>query len=205
MILNSFYGCTRQATPHNRYYFKHLYAEAFSKQNLSLVINKHTQEHFHHQFALISKVFTQLNGDTLGNQSKRTVSLDCDAYFGGQFNFLFEFDEFRRFTSARSKTLELYPSDLQLNFDIKQWKKYCQKNMDKADKYRQKKTTVDFTFPGGRTAQRAYLDCFRDLLPTIHGLRPTLRISEFEVADIFDNNADSCRKLEKIIKQKLLY
>lgn len=166
-------------------------------------INKHIQEHFGKHFTTIDKIFTSLNGDRQASQAKLTMTLDCDAYFGGQHNFIFEFDEHQHFSSARLKTFEFYPTDLKVNFSIEQWKQLCKTHKDKADKYRKAKTTTDFNFAGGRTAQRAYLDCFRDLLPLLHGLQPTMRINEFEVADIYANNKEACNKIEKLLKAKI--
>jgi hypothetical protein len=166
-------------------------------------INKHTRENFKDTFGLIEKIFKTLNGDNLANQNKRTTKLDCDAYFGGSCNFIFEFDEGQHFSSSRLKTLKLYPNDLKLNYDSRQWISFCEKHRDKADNYRKSKTTVDFDFIGGRTAQRAYLDCFRDLLAGQNGLNPTLRISEFEVIDINENNLTTQKKIENILKMKL--
>lgn len=166
-------------------------------------INKHTREHFGKHFATIDKIFTSLNGDKQANQTKRTMTLDCDAYFGGLYNFIFEFDEHQHFSSARLKTFDFYQTDLKVNFSIEQWKQLCKAHKDKADKYRKAKTTTDFNFAGGRTAQRAYLDCFRDLLPEINGLQPTVRISEFEVTDIYSNNKEACNRIEKLLTTKI--
>lgn len=167
------------------------------------LINKHTQENFSKHFTTIDKIFTSLHGDNLASQSKRTMTLDCDAYFGGQHNFIFEFDEYQHFSSARLKTFEFYPTDLKTNFSVDHWKELCKTHKDKADKYRKAKTTTDFNFVGGRTAQRAYLDCFRDLLPLLNGLQPTVRICEFEVADIHANGKEACNKIEKLLKTKI--
>jgi len=65
--------------------------------------------------------------------------------------------------------------------------------------------TANFNFYGGRTAQRAYLDCFRDLLPQVYKLRPTLRINEFEVKGIYTNNEESCTRIEKLLNSKLKF
>jgi hypothetical protein len=166
-------------------------------------INKHAQEHFGKYFTTIDKIFISLNGDKQASQTKGTRKLDCDAYFGGQHNFMLEFDEHQHFSSARLKSFEFYPPDLKVNFNIDQWKQLCKTQREKADKYRKSKTTTDFNFAGGRTAQRAYLDCFRDLLPQLHGLKPTVRINEFEVSDIYTNNRDACNRIEKLLKMKI--
>lgn len=167
-------------------------------------INKHNKEHFGNHFSIIDKIFRSLNGDINSNQTKRSIGLDCDAYFGGEFNFIFEFDEFQHFSTSRLKTIRLYPPSLKLNFDLSEWKNLCINNKVKADNYRKNKTSVDFPFTGGRTAQRAYLDCFRDLLPEIQGLNPTLRINEFEVYGINKIDNESCNKIEQLLKTKLI-
>lgn len=166
--------------------------------------NKHTEDNFKGYFAHINNIFTSLKGDIIANENKRQQALACDAYFGGSYNFMFEFDEFQHFTSYRLKTFDHYPDNIKLNFNLQQWKQDCTIHMLKADQYRLKKTTKDFNFFGGRTAQRAYLDSFRDLLPTLHGLNPTLRISEFETIGITSNDRDACQIIERILKTKLL-
>ena len=166
-------------------------------------INKHLAENFGDHFSSIDKIFNVLKGDKNANQNKRTASLDCDAYFGDKYNFIFEFDEYQHFSSARLKTFDFYPNNLKTNFSLTDWRKLCGLNKEKADKYRYNKTTVDFDFSGGRTAQRAYLDCFRYLLPKFNGLNPTLRITDLEVGNIYANNAESCKKVEKILATRL--
>ena len=167
-------------------------------------INKHTTDHFGKHYDAIDKIFKTLKGNIVANQEKRSMSLQCDAFFKNN-NFIFEFDEHQHFSSARLKSFEFYPQELKLNYSINDWKKYCSIYKDKADKYRFSKTTVDFNFSGGRTSQRAYLDCFRDLLPEQYGLRPTLRINEFEVVGISNNDKQACEKIERLLKSKINY
>ncbi len=182
---------------------KVLNEQAQTSKKFDWFINKHSKEIFGKHFSTIDKIFKSLNGDINANQTKRSVALDCDAYFGGQYNFIFEFDEFQHFSSSRLKTIENYPTGLKVNFDLANWKKLCQTHKEKADNYRKTKTTTDFNFVGGRTAQRAYLDCFRDLLPEIQGLNPTLRINEFEVVGISRADKEACNKIEQLLKTKL--
>jgi hypothetical protein len=165
-------------------------------------INVHKKDHFQDSFDLVDRIFNQLQG---GNVDKQITSLRPDAYFGGGFNFLFEFDEFQHFSSARLKALNLYSKAVKTNYCIDDWKSYCRKFAPKADKYRYNKITVDFNFSGGRTCQRAYLDCFRDFLPEYNGLNPTLRISEFEVSEINSTTTNNVKLIKKLIDTKLLY
>jgi hypothetical protein len=182
---------------------KVLSEQAQTSKKFDWFVNKHSKDNFGKNFSTIDKIFKSLNGDIIANQTKRSVGLDCDAYFGGQFNFIFEFDEFQHFSSSRLKTIENYPTGLNVNFDLPNWKRICQIHMEKADNYRKTKTTKDFNFVGGRTAQRAYLECFRDLLPEIQGLNPTLRINEFEVVGISRVDKEACNKIEQLLKTKL--
>jgi len=182
---------------------KVLNEQAQTSKKFDWLINKHNKENFGKHFSTIDKIFKSLNGDINANQTKRSVALNCDAYFGRHYNFIFEFDELQHFSSSRLKTIENYPSSLKVNFDLVNWKSLCQIHKDKADNYRKTKTTTDFNFVGGRTAQRAYLDCFRDLLPEIQGLNPTLRINEFEVVGITKYDKEACNKIEQLIKAKL--
>lgn len=168
-------------------------------------INKHTEANFRCHFALIDKIFNSLEGNSVANQNKRGQSLVYDAYFGGNYNFIFEFDEFQHFSSWRLKTLELYPPGLEVNFSIEQWKQLCKTHKDRADGYRRENEASDFDFINGRTAQRAYFDCFRDLLPKLHGLNPTVRINEFEVVNIRENNEKSRDIINQLLITKLPY
>lgn len=165
-------------------------------------INQHTADNFKDSFELIDQIFIDLKGAKV---PKRVMSLQCDAYFAGKFNLLFEFDELQHFSTARLKTLTHYPKDISLNYSIDEWIRYCELSSIKADKYRAKKSTLDFNFHGGRTCQRAYLDCFRDFLPRYYGLNPTLRINEFEVKNIDGINTESLNTIDKLLNRKLKY
>lgn len=149
--------------------------------------NKPTPEHFGGHYSTILRLFEELGGDEDGLLGKADGFLTPDAYFPEPYHFIFEFDELQHFTAARQKTLMLYPAEVPLAFDRGQYLRFCAEHHEPAlrkgtDRFRRK--TADFPFVNGRTAQRAFFDTFRDWLPPLHGLSPTLRIAEFEVADI---------------------
>lgn len=164
-------------------------------------INKYKPENFKQYYTYIDNIFTSLGGERSKNQSKRLQYLKCDAYFDKPYNFMFEFDEFQHFSSHKFKALSLYPQAIELGFDLDRYKQYCLNHMDRADKYRKNKQAVDFPFVSGRTAQRAYLDAFRDILPTMHDLKKTIRISEFEVVNVHEKNAEGKRIVKNILKK----
>lgn len=164
------------------------------------LINQHKPEHFKMLYPYIDKIFLFLNGQA---DSKSIRKLQPDAYFGGKYNFIFEFDEFQHFTTARLNTFQFYPKGIELQYSTDKWQLFCKSYLVKADGYRYSKTTSDFNFAGGRTSQRAYLDCFRDLLPHMHGLNPTLRIAEFEVAEINKDDLHSRQVIKKLLRDKM--
>lgn len=170
--------------------------------------NKHLELDFKNEklginlFPVVENIFAKLKGDKNGMASKGARVLKPDCYFGGKYNFIFEFDELQHFTAYKMVALQNYPSDLKYGFDIKQYLLYCNIHKDKAIKkgppgYRKPKE--EFPFENGRAAQRAFFDSFRDLLPTLHGLNPTLRISEFEAAEIHVNNEQAKEKIRQIL------
>ena len=151
------------------------------------LVNKPLSAHFGQYYPRIAALFEEMGGDWNGLSAKADGYLTPDAYFPAPYNFIFEFDELQHFTLFRQATLRVYPEGLALGFDRHAYLQLCLKHQEMAiqkgtDRFRRK--TVDFPFPNGRAAQRAFFDTFRDWLPPLHGLKPTLRLAEFEVTDI---------------------
>ena len=151
------------------------------------LINKPSQAHFGEYYPRIADLFEKMGGDWAGLSAKADGHLTPDAYFPAPYNFIFEFDELQHFTAFRHRTLGVYSEDLALGFDRQAYLQLCVKHQERAiqkgtDRFRRK--TADFPFRNGRAAQRAFFDTFRDWLPPLHGLKPTLRLAEFEVTDI---------------------
>ena len=79
-------------------------------------------------------------------------------------DFIVEFDESQHFTSARKLALSVYADDKPLGFSAKRWITLCEKHNAKDND------------PPFRDEQRAWYDTLRDLVPSIKGLRPTVRL-----------------------------
>jgi hypothetical protein len=153
------------------------------------LINKPLLEHFGRHYSTILELFEQMGGDVDGLFGKTHGHLTPDAYFPEPYHVIFEFDELQHFTTFRRQTLTAYPPDAPLGFDRGKYLRFCVQYHKAAiqkgpDRFR--RNTADFPFLTGRAAQRALFDTFRDWLPPLHGLRPTLRLAEFEVADILN-------------------
>ena len=132
------------------------------------------------------RIFIALDGDPEGMQSKRSCRLTPDGFLP-EYECIIEFDELQHFTAFRSQAFEHYPEDVHLGFDIDTYRSWCDQHAISALKkgasgYRKRKP--EFPFDGGRAAQRALFDACRDLLPPWHGLKPTIRISEFELPSL---------------------
>lgn len=153
------------------------------------LINKPLAAHFGEYYPMLIDLFDQMGGDQRGLFAKAEGHLMPDAYFPEPYHLIFEFDELQHFTAFRRQTLEFYPEALPLAFDRRKYIQFCAEHQASAiqkgtDRFRRK--TADFPFVNGRAAQRAFFDTFRDVLPPLHGLRPTLRLAEFEVAEILN-------------------
>ncbi len=151
--------------------------------------NKPTVGHFGDYYPKILHLFEELGGDEDGLFGKADGFLTPDAYFREPYHFIFEFDELQHFTAPRQQTLMLYPAEGPLAYEREQYLRFCAEHHESAlrkgtDRFRRK--TADFPFVNGRAAQRAFFDTFRDWLPPLHGLHPTLRIAEFEVAEVLN-------------------
>ena len=89
---------------------------------------------------------------------------------------LVEVDESQHFTSERLSILNSYPEDSDLAYDLEGYRRLAHRWHGTADRYRASKRTVEFDYPVGRRAQRAYFDTTRDLLAPSFGYR-VLRVA----------------------------
>ena len=87
----------------------------------------------------------------------------CDYYVPKQ-NLIVEFDESQHFSRPRHLALSIYPDDLTLGFSLERWKELC-RQIDARD-----------DMPVDRDERRAWYDSLRDLVPTLYGFKPTVRL-----------------------------
>ena len=87
----------------------------------------------------------------------------CD-YYLPSIDLILEFDESQHFTESRLVTLKHYPSECDMGFSIAHWTDLCRQINAKDDT------------PPDRDERRAWYDTLRDLLPVLHGMKPTVRI-----------------------------
>jgi hypothetical protein len=87
----------------------------------------------------------------------------CDFYVSKP-PFIVEFDESQHFSRPRLISLSLYPKELKSGFPLSRWQELC-RLIDARD-----------DTPFDRDERRAWYDTLRDLVPAVHGFRPTVRL-----------------------------
>jgi hypothetical protein len=88
---------------------------------------------------------------------------------------LVEVDDVLHFTTSRLTTLDLYPPEVPLGFDIKEYKALCREHAPTSDKWRYGLASKMFGFHGLQN-ERAYEDAIRDIASWVMGLAPLIRV-----------------------------
>ena len=108
---------------------------------------------------------------------------------------LIQLDESAHFTSFRLTTLDLYPPDTALGFDLDEFRALCREWSSKTDNINRAFAAKGFGF-GGRQRERAYRDALVDLGTPAIGRPPVVRI----VALDGDGAAAYERERERMVK-----
>lgn len=122
----------------------------------------------------LDRILVAIDGDPATLAAKRRGSMRVD--FMTSTALVVEYDEVQHFTSARQKTLGLYPPDAPLGFDLAAYAGLVERWRSKGDRAFAHKTAADFPGPAGRQRQRAYFDAFRDLAAPAFEAGPVIRI-----------------------------
>ena len=171
--------------------------------------NKPSRTHFGKYYDAAMALYTELGGDWKGTTAKADGYLVPDAYFPAPHHFIFEFDELQHFTQYREQTFQFYPDGMPLAYLPERYRQFCQQHHAAAlakGPERFRRHTADFPYTNGRAAQRAFFDTFRDWLPPLHGLNPTLRLAEFEVSPLLNGQLkarDAEVYMENLLHERL--
>ena len=123
---------------------------------------------------ILDTIFISLGGHHEEQNAKRLTSLPGDFIHVESGTFV-EVDESQHFTSFRLLSLELYPMNVPLGFDLVEYRALCRAWAERSDKYRKNKAAIGFG-DGGRQRQRAYHDALRDLVAPEMGHPPVIRV-----------------------------
>ena len=114
----------------------------------------------------------------------------CDYYLPGP-GIILEFDESQHFTRPRLAALNLYPLDLKVGFSIGRGIDLCRRIDAKDDE------------PVDRDERRSWYDTLRDLLPILHGLKPTLRLysEAFQWCSLRSDSAENRKTFQSFLER----
>jgi len=123
----------------------------------------------------LDQILDALDGDVASLAAKTRGSSRVDFILepGG---VVVEYDEVQHFTSARLKTLALYPTEAPLGFDHAGYTALVRRWASHGDRGFAHKAAAEFPGPAGRQRQRAYLDALRDLVAPHFGNGPLIRV-----------------------------
>ncbi len=127
-----------------------------------------------HAREALGRIYAALGGDLEAPATARSTRLTSD-FLHEPTGTLLELDEHQHFSSARLQTLDLYPPDIPLGFDLDAYKALCRRWRGQADTAFAHRDARGFG-PGGRQRQRAYYDALRDLATPAMGHPPLIRI-----------------------------
>jgi hypothetical protein len=123
---------------------------------------------------LLEQIYLAFGADLDLLDSARSNRLPGD-FIHAETGTLIEIDESQHFTTPRLMTLDLYPPDLPLGFDVDHYRDLCHRWRSESDGYRRTKVARGFGV-GGRQKQRAYYDALRDITTPAMGYPPLIRI-----------------------------
>jgi hypothetical protein len=126
--------------------------------------------------ATLAAIYARLKGDlSVLHAARENLLLPVDLVHEPT-GTLIEIDDASHFTSFRLATLELYPPDAALGFDLDEHKELCRVWCSTSDVLSRGMPAKGFGF-GGVPRERAYHDALRDLATPAMGHPPLVRIA----------------------------
>ena len=130
----------------------------------------------------LEAIFARLGGDTtVLHAARENLFLPVDL-FHGPTQTIVELDGPEHFTSFRLTTLELYPPDARVGYDLDDFKTLCRELAPQSDRLHRGLAAKGFGF-GGVQRERAYHDALKDLAAPAMGQAPVIRIAATTAAD----------------------
>jgi hypothetical protein len=127
----------------------------------------------------LAAIYARLGGDAAVLPAAReNLFLPVDLYHA-RSRTLIALDDSSHFTSFRLETLELYPEDPHLGFDIEEHRHLCRELSAQTDRIERGLAAKGFGF-GGVPRERAYHDALRDLATPAMGHPPLLRVAALD-------------------------
>jgi hypothetical protein len=125
---------------------------------------------------VLAAIFARLQGDVSVLRSARENLLLDVGLVHPASRTVIELDGAPHFTSARLATLDLYPPDSNVGFDLESYRALCREWRSQTDALSRGIPAKGFGF-GGVQRERAYHDALRDLATPAMGLPPLIRFA----------------------------
>jgi hypothetical protein len=90
-----------------------------------------------------------------------------------------EVDDILHFSTPRLQSLELYPREVRVGFDIEEWKALCREHAPQTDRWRYGLASKCFGWHGLQQ-ERAYQDAVRDIASWVMGYPPLVRVKALD-------------------------
>lgn len=126
--------------------------------------------------ALLATIHARLGGDLSVLSASRENLLLSVELIHEPSGTVIEVDEAPHFTSFRLVTLELYPADARVAFDVGEYETLCREWSARTDGLARGLPAKGFGF-GGMQRERAYHDALRDLATPAMGFPPLVRVA----------------------------
>jgi hypothetical protein len=123
----------------------------------------------------IEQIFKRLNGLQPVLESGRVEKGFTAVLVHEPTDTIVEVDEVLHFTSHRLRTLELYPPEMKLGFDLKEYKALCEEHGPTSDRWRYGLASKLFGWHGLQK-ERAWEDAVRDVGAWVMGHPPLIRV-----------------------------
>lgn len=146
---------------------------------------------------VLAAIYRRLKGDTSVLYASRANLLLPIDFVHEPTGTLIEVDASVQFTSFRLASLELYPPDVAVGFDLAEHKELCRAWCSKTDGFERALASKGFGM-GGRQRERAYHDALGDLATPAMGHPPLVRI-----AAVDDDGAAAYRRHRSSLLQLL--
>ncbi len=129
--------------------------------------------------AAISQIFNRLNGLVPVLHACRVNLPYAAVLVHGPTLTIIELDELLHFSTPRLQSLELYPREAQVAFDIEEHKELCRAHAAETDRWRYGLASKCFGWHGLQR-ERAYQDTVRDIGAWVMGYPPVMRVAAID-------------------------
>ncbi len=129
--------------------------------------------------AALDQMFTRFKGLVPVLQSCRINRPYTPVLVHEESLTIVEIDDVLHFSTPRLQSLELYPREVAVGFDIDEWKSLCREHAAQTDRWRYGLASKCFGWHGLQN-ERAYEDAVRDIAAWVMAYPPLIRVAAID-------------------------